>query len=55
MKNIKELFDITGKTVIITGGAGFLGQMHSETIAECGGIPIIIDIDEKKYLNWLKE
>lgn len=48
MKNVKDLFDITGKTVIITGGAGFLGQIYSETIAESGGVPIILDIDYKR-------
>ena len=58
MNNVKDLFDITGNTVIITGGAGFLGQIHSETIAESGGIPIILDIDDKrinKLVNRLKK
>ena len=33
---------------MITGGAGFLGVQHAEAIAEMGGIPIIIDIEEDR-------
>ena len=45
-KGLKELFDLDGKVAIITGGAGTLGEMHAEIIAEAGGIPILVDIDE---------
>jgi len=38
---------LTGKVAIITGGAGFLGEKHAEAIAEFGGNPILLDIDEK--------
>jgi NAD(P)-dependent dehydrogenase (short-subunit alcohol dehydrogenase family) len=34
--------------IIITGGLGLLGQKHVEVVAENGGIPIIIDINEKE-------
>ena len=40
-----NLFDLTGKVVIITGGAGLLGRQHAEAIAAFGGIPVIWDID----------
>lgn len=39
-----ELFDLTGRVVVITGGAGLLGQQHGEAIAAAGGIPILADI-----------
>jgi len=32
---------------LITGGAGLLGNHHSEAIAEAGGIPVILDIDKE--------
>ena len=32
------------KTVLITGGCGFLGKMFCEAIIEANGIPIILDI-----------
>jgi NAD(P)-dependent dehydrogenase (short-subunit alcohol dehydrogenase family) len=46
-KSVKQSFDLTGKVAIITGGAGLLGEKHAEAIAEFGGIPILLDIDEK--------
>jgi NAD(P)-dependent dehydrogenase (short-subunit alcohol dehydrogenase family) len=46
-KSVKQSFDLTGKVAVITGGAGLLGEKHAEAIAEFGGIPILLDIDEK--------
>jgi NAD(P)-dependent dehydrogenase (short-subunit alcohol dehydrogenase family) len=46
-KSVKQSFDLTGKVAVITGGAGLLGEKHAEVIAEFGGIPILLDIDEK--------
>jgi len=40
----KDLFDITGRVAIITGGTGLLGQQHAEAIAGAGGIPVLADI-----------
>jgi NAD(P)-dependent dehydrogenase (short-subunit alcohol dehydrogenase family) len=37
-------FRIDGRVAIITGGAGLLGRMHAEAIAEAGGIPVIADL-----------
>lgn len=45
MKNRKQnLFDLTGKVAIITGGTGLLGKQHAEAIAGAGGIPVLADI-----------
>ena len=45
---VKDMFDLTGKVAVITGGAGLLGTKHAEAIAEMGGIPILLDMDEEK-------
>ena len=37
-------FDLTGRTAVITGGAGLLGVQHARAIAAAGGIPILVDI-----------
>jgi len=48
MKSLREVFDLTGRVAIITGGAGLLGAKHSEAIAEMGGIPVLLDLDGAK-------
>jgi len=48
MNSFKNRFDITGRVALITGGAGLLGVKHAEAIAEIGGIPVLLDLDEKK-------
>ena len=48
---VKQSFDLTGKVAVITGGAGLLGEKHAEAIAEFGGVPILLDIDEKSGTN----
>jgi NAD(P)-dependent dehydrogenase (short-subunit alcohol dehydrogenase family) len=40
----KDLFDLTGRVAIITGGTGLLGQQHAEAISSAGGIPVLADI-----------
>jgi NAD(P)-dependent dehydrogenase (short-subunit alcohol dehydrogenase family) len=43
MMRPNELFDLTDRVVVITGGTGFLGQRHGEAIAGAGGIPVLAD------------
>ncbi len=42
--SVMRRFDLTGRVVVITGGAGLLGRQHAEAIAEAGGLPVIADI-----------
>jgi len=42
--SVKKQFDLTGKRVVITGGAGFLGRHFAEAVAEMGARPILLDI-----------
>lgn len=39
-----DVFDLTGRVAIITGGAGLLGQKHAEAIASRGGRPVLLDL-----------
>lgn len=50
-KKLKDFFNLNGKVAIITGGAGLLGEMHAEIIAEAGGIPILVDINEEMAIK----
>jgi len=44
---LSELFDLSGRVAVITGGAGLLGMQHAEAIAEAGCCPVIADINGK--------
>jgi len=48
-------FDLSGKVAVITGGAGLLGRMHAEAIAEVGGTPVLWDINEGDAQNVSKD
>ena len=44
--NLRDRFNLTDKIAVITGGAGLLGMRHAEAIAEMGGTPVLVDIDD---------
>jgi NAD(P)-dependent dehydrogenase (short-subunit alcohol dehydrogenase family) len=43
-QNGRQIFDLTGRVAVITGGAGLLGVQHAIAIHDFGGIPVIADI-----------
>jgi NAD(P)-dependent dehydrogenase (short-subunit alcohol dehydrogenase family) len=45
-KRLPQIFDLEGRVAIITGASGLLGGKHAEAIAELGGIPVLIDIEQ---------
>lgn len=45
---MNSFFDLTGKIVVITGGAGLLGVQHAEAVASAGGIPVLVDVNEAR-------
>ena len=50
------MFDLTDRTVLITGGCGLLGQQHAEAILEFGGEVILTDvISDTNGVTKLKE
>jgi NAD(P)-dependent dehydrogenase (short-subunit alcohol dehydrogenase family) len=44
MTKILERFDLTGRTAIVTGGPGLLGQEFCRTLAEAGAAVIVADL-----------
>jgi NAD(P)-dependent dehydrogenase (short-subunit alcohol dehydrogenase family) len=46
-KSSRELFDLTGRVAVITGGAGMLGVQHAAAIAEAGGHVVLADLSEE--------
>ena len=46
-KNIKDLFDLKNKVIVITGGSGFLGSEFSFALSDMRAIPVILDNNEK--------
>lgn len=47
LKTVKQQLSLNGKNVVITGGAGFLGVHFALGVAEMGGVPILVDMDQK--------
>jgi NAD(P)-dependent dehydrogenase (short-subunit alcohol dehydrogenase family) len=46
-KELNNLFRLDGKVIVVTGALGLLGKKHIEAIAAFGGIPILLDLDQK--------
>ncbi len=44
MADTRDLFDLSGRIAVVTGGAGLLGEQHAEAIASAGGIPVLVDV-----------
>jgi len=47
--------DLSGKNIVVTGGAGVIGAEMSKSLAQCGGNIIIIGIDEAGGERVVKE
>jgi 2-deoxy-D-gluconate 3-dehydrogenase len=46
MASLAKSFDLSGKSAVITGGAGLLGRQFCSTLAEAGAGVIVSDINE---------
>ncbi len=45
MNPIPEMFDLSGKTALVTGGSGLLGRQFCLTLAEAGASVAVVDIN----------
>lgn len=43
--DVKELFDLSSKVAVVTGGAGDIGAVYAEALCEVGASVVIADID----------
>lgn len=46
MSDLANVFDLSGRVAVITGGAGLLGVKHAQAIARAGGAPVLFDINQ---------
>ena len=53
--NIKNCFNLKGKVVVITGGAGELCSEMAKAIGNCGGKVVVLDISEEATDKLSKE
>lgn len=42
-----NLFSLKGRIIIVTGASGLLGRQHVEAIAQAGGTPVLLDLDQE--------
>ena len=45
MRTVRELGDLTGRVALVTGGAGHLGRVMAEALAEMGAAIALLDVD----------
>lgn len=48
---IQNLFDVTGRVALITGGSGHLGQSMSRALAEAGATVVVASRDQSRAQN----
>ena len=48
MKSLQELMSLKERVALITGGAGHIGSVLAETLAELGANVILLDLDKEK-------
>ena len=52
--NVEQLFDLSGKVVIITGAAGNLGSRYADGLSQFGANVVLADIDYIKCKQMAK-
>lgn len=46
MRTLKQLMDLQNRVALITGGAGHIGRVIGESLAELGASIVVLDIDQ---------
>jgi NAD(P)-dependent dehydrogenase (short-subunit alcohol dehydrogenase family) len=52
---LNNLFNLSGKVIVVTGACGLLGRSHCEAIASVGGIPVVLDLDQLQAEKFASE
>lgn len=47
-----EMFNLTGKTAIVTGALGLIGQKHCEALANAGANVVVADVNGAKAIEF---
>ena len=55
MAALHDMFDVEGKSVIVTGGASGIGRAYAEIMAEHGARVCIFDLDAERLEDVLAE
>jgi len=48
---LPQAFDLADKVIVITGGAGLLGESHARLLAQAGAHPVLADIDGDRAIE----
>lgn len=55
MPKIQDLFDLTQRTAIVTGGVGLLGKQFAKTLAEAGALVVVADLSAQAAVDYADE
>ena len=51
MPKIQDLFNLTGRVAIVTGGVGLLGRQFCKTLAEAGARVVVADLAQESAIS----
>lgn len=55
MRKVDRWYDLTKKTVVLTGATGFIGPTYARSLSECGANVVVVDLDEARCQQLMAE
>ncbi|GAB4580895.1 MAG: SDR family oxidoreductase [Anaerolineales bacterium] len=55
MPKIQDLFNLSNRTAIVTGGVGLLGKQFAKTLAEAGATVVVADLSAQAAVDYAEE